>query len=171
MVEKFTKNVSEAAQRELSTETANRLKSVSDISLNLIKPEIIRFVSKFNALIDKYFSIPADLVIDEAKQTQNTPETDSYEMQCKKDIAELELVYKQQAHMINQLKAELDLYDDELMTEAELDMGMCDLFEKHFGDCSNSSSTSSLSSCTNDSSDTLVINTMEQLSNLGIDLN
>lgn len=155
MVEKFTKNVNDAAQRELPVETANRIKSISDVSLNLIKPEIIRFVSKSNALIDKYLSIPADLVIDEGKRTQNTPEMDNYEMQCKKDIAELELVYKQQALMINHLKAELVLYANELMTETEIDMGMCDLFETNFSDGSNSS-------------DNTVANAMEQLSSFGI---
>lgn len=168
MVEKFTKNVNDAAQRELSVETANRIKSTSDVTLNLIKPEIIRFISKLNALIDKYFGIPADLVIDEEKRLQNTPDMDSLEMQCKKDIAELELVYKQQALMINQLKAELDLYDNELMAETEIDMGMCDLIEENFGDCRNRSS---ISNSNNNSSDNTVTNAMERLSSIGIDLN
>lgn len=162
MVEKFTKNVVDAAQRELTVETANRIQSISDITLNLLKPEIIRFLSKFNALIDKHFGIPADLIIDEEKCLQNTPDMDSYEMQSKKDIAELELVYKQQALMINHLQAELDLYDSGLTAEAEIDMGMCDLFEENFSDFEDSSSNSNTDS---------VANVLEQLNSFGINLN
>lgn len=165
MVEKFTKNVNDAAQRELSVETANRIKSISDVTLHLIKPEIIRFVSKLNALIDKYFGIPVDLVIDDEKRSLNTPDMDKYEMECKKDIAKLELVYKQQALMINHLKAELELYDNGLMEEADIDMGMCDLYEENFGDSSNCSSSN------NNSSDYTVASAMEQLSSFGINLN
>lgn len=161
MVENFTKNVVDAAQRELPAETANRIKSISEITLNLIKPEIIRFVSKFNALIDKYLSIPADLPMDDEKCLQNTPDMDNFELECKKDIEELELVYKQQALMLNHLKAELDLYDDGLMAEAEIDMGICDLYEENFGDFSNSSSTIG-------NSDNTVSNVLGQLSSFEI---
>lgn len=133
MVDKFTKNVIDAAQRELTVETANKIKSIADVSSNLLKPEIIRFISKSNGLIDKHFSIPADLIIDEEKMLQNTPDMDHEEMQLKKEIAELELVYKQQELMIKHLKAELNVYDSGLMEETEMDMGMCDLFEANFG--------------------------------------
>lgn len=169
MVEKFTQNVIDAAERELPAETAQRIKSISDVTVNLIKPEIIRFISKFNALIDKYFSIPSDLVIDEDKCMQNTPDMDNYEKQCKKEFAESELVYKQQALMINHLKAEFELYDNVLMI-AETDMGMCDLFEKNFGDGSVSQGSGSDN---NNSSiyDTTVASVLEELSSFGIDLN
>lgn len=157
MMENFTEKVVDAAQRELSVETANRIKSISDITVNLMKPEIIRFLSKFNACIDKHLGIPADLPLDDENQMQNTPDMDNFEMQCKKDIAELELVYKQQALMINHLKAELDLYDNELVAEAEVDMGMCDLYEEHFGEFNHS--TSNIGS----SDDTTIFNVLEHL--------
>lgn len=163
MFEKFTKDVVDAAQRELTVETANRIKSISDITLNLIKPEIIRFLSKFNAQIDKHLGIPADLAIDDEKCLQNTPIMDDLELQCKKDIAESELVYKQQALMIKYLRAELDLYETELTPQAEIDMGMCDLFEENFSDFSNSSSSNSM--------DNTVTSVLDQLSSVGIDLN
>lgn len=160
-LEKFIKNVIDAAQRELTAETANRIKSISNVTLNLIKPEIIRFLSKFNALTDKFFGIPADLSIDEEKLLQNTSDMDDYEMKCKKDIAELELVYKQQAIMINHLKAELDLYETgSVMAEADIDMSMCDLFEENFDDCDSNSS----------GSDDPVFNVLDQLNSVAIDL-
>lgn len=170
MVEKFTQNVVDAAERELPAETALRIKSISDVTMNLIKPDIMRFLSKSNALIDKYLSIPADLIIDEEKCMQNTPDMDNYEMQCKKDFAELELVYKQQALMINHLKAELDLYDNELMAEAEIDMSMCDLLEENFGECDDSSGGGgdSINSSIHDSA---VASVLGELSGVGIELN
>lgn len=169
MVEKFTQNVVDAAERELPAETAQRIKLISDVTMNLIRPEIIRFLSILNALVDRYFAIPTDLVIDEEKCMQNTPDMDNFEQQCKKDLAELELVYKQQALMINHLKAELELYENELMAEAETDMGMCDLYEENFGDCSDGSGSSDI----NNSSiyNSTVANVLDELSSFGIDLN
>lgn len=161
VVENFTKNVVDAAERELPVETANRIKSVSDITMNLIRPEIIRFVSKFNSLIDKHLSIPPELPMSDEAELQNTADMDSYELQCKKDIEELELVYKQQAVMINHLKAELDLYDNDLMAEAETDLAMCDLFEENFGEFGNSMGSSN--SIGNECSDITVFNVLEHL--------
>lgn len=133
MVEKFTNSVIDAAQRELTVETAAKIKSMSDNVLNLIKPETIKLLSKLNALIDKHFSIPDNLPLAE-NILQNTPAMDDYEDQCKKEIAEMELVYKQQAVMISHLKSELELYDTKLDAEAHIDLGMCEVFERINGD-------------------------------------
>lgn len=131
MVEKFTENVIDAAQRELTVETANKIKSLGSNALNLIKPETVRFLSKINAVIDKNFTIPAKVPIGE-NSLQNTPDMDDYERKCKEDIAELELVYKQQAIMMAHLSKELAFYDSELVAEAETDSEMCNLFENNF---------------------------------------
>lgn len=156
MVEKFTNNVIEAAQRELTVETANRIQTFANNTLNLVKPETIKFLSKFNALIDKNFAIPPTLPMCE-NSLQNTPAMDDYEAECKKEIAELELVYKQQAVMMSHLKAELELYDSlQLMDEAEIDMGICDLFENNF---TNSNFNAEI-----------VDNVVRQMNDIGIDL-
>lgn len=139
MVDKFANNVIEAAQRELTVETANKIKSLESNALNLIKPETIKILSKTNALIDKNFTIPETLPID-GDSLQNTPDMDDFERKFKQDIADLELVYKQQAVMMNYLVKEKELYDTKLMEEAEIDMRMCDLFESTF---TNSNSTDS----------------------------
>lgn len=131
MVDKFTENVIDAAQRELSVETANKIQSLANNALNLIKPETVKFLSKINAQIDKHLTIPESVPIGE-NNLQNTPDMDDYERKCKEDIAELELVYKQQAVMIAHLSKELEFYDKELVTEAEIDSEMCDLFENNF---------------------------------------
>lgn len=133
MIEKFTNNVIDAAQRELTVETATKIQSLSNNALNLIKPETIKFLSKMNALIDKSFTIPATLPIVE-NSLQNTPAMDDYEKERKKDIVEMERTYKEQALMISHLMAELELYDGGLVDEAEFDMGICDLFENNFTD-------------------------------------
>lgn len=138
-VDKFANNVIEAAQRELTVETANKIKSLESNALNLIKPETIKILSKTNALIDKHFTIPETLPID-GDSLQNTPDMDDFERKFKQDIADLELVYKQQAVMMNYLAKEKELYDTKLMEEAEIDMRMCDLFESTF---TNSNSTDS----------------------------
>lgn len=131
VVDKFTNNVIEAAQRELTVETAMQIRSLSANSLNLIKPETIKFLSKTNALIDKHFTIPETLPI-ENNTLQNTPAVDDFEKDCKKNIAELELVYKQQAIMMNHLLKEKELYDTKLMEQALIDQSMCDLYENNF---------------------------------------
>lgn len=134
MVEKFTNSVIDAAQRELTVETATKIKSMSDNVLHLIKPETIKFLSKLNAHIDKHFSIPDNLPLGE-NSLQNTPDMDDYETQCKKEIAEMELVYKQQAIMIMHLKSELQLYLEAKMdNEAHVDLGMCEVFERINGE-------------------------------------
>lgn len=173
MVEKFTQNVIEAAERELPVETAQRIKSISEVTMNLIKPEIIRFLSKLNALIDKYLSIPSDLIIDEEKCLQNTPDMDSYEAECKKDLVALEKAYKQQMLMMNLLKAELELYDGELIAEAEIDMEMCNLYEQHFGDCNDSGDGSAYdgNNSTFPIHNTAVASVLDELSSFGINLN
>lgn len=131
--EKFTNNVIDAAQRELTDETTNKIQSLSNNAMNLVKPETIKFLSKLNALIDKSFTIPTTLPIDE-NSLQNTPDMDDYENGCKKDIVELERVYTQQALMMSHLMAELELYNDKLTDEANIDMGICELFENNFTD-------------------------------------
>lgn len=131
MVDKFTENVIDAAQRELTVETANKIKSLASNALNLIKPETVKFLSKVNALIDKNLTIPPSVPIGE-NNLQNTPDMDDYERKCKEDIAELELAYKQQAYMMEHLKKELSFYDNELVAEAEIDDEMCKLFESNF---------------------------------------
>lgn len=131
MVDKFTENVIDAAQKEFTVETANKIKSFAGNALNLIKPETVKLLSKTNVLIDKYFTISPSIPIGE-NSLQNTPEMDDYERKCKEDIAELELVYKQQAIMMEHLSKELAFYDKELVAEAEIDNEMCNLFEMHF---------------------------------------
>lgn len=154
MVEKFTNNVIDAAQRELTVETANKIQSLTDDSLNLVKPETIKILSKFNALIDKNFTIPTNVSMGE-NSLQNTPAMDDYEKECKKEIAELERVYKQQAIMMSHLMAELELYDNsQLVEEAEIDMGICELFENNFTDSNFSAE--------------IVDNVVRQLNSIGI---
>ncbi|XP_055325764.1 uncharacterized protein LOC129579621 [Sitodiplosis mosellana] len=131
MMDKFTENVIVAAQRELTVETANKIKSLGNNALNLIKPETVRLLSKIHALVDKHLTIPPSIPISE-NCLQNTPDMDDYERKCKEDIAELELVYKQQAIMLAHLAKELTFYDNELIAEAETDIEMCNLFENHF---------------------------------------
>lgn len=131
VVDKFTENVIDAAQRELTVETANKIKSLGSNALNLLKPETVRFLSKINALIDKHFSIPMNVPIG-ANKLQNMPEMDDFERKCKEDIVELETVYKQQAVMMMYLAEELKFYETELITEAETDNEMCNLFENNF---------------------------------------
>lgn len=134
MAEKFTNSVIDAAQRELTVETANKIKSLAGNTLNLIKPETIKLLSKTNTLIDKHFTIPETLPLSSENMLQNRPEMNDYGRKCEQDIAEIELVYKQQAIMMNHLLKEKELYDTKLMEEAQIDMSMCDLFEKHFSD-------------------------------------
>lgn len=136
VVDKFTENVIDAAQRELTVETANKIKSLGSNALNLLKPETVRFLSKVNALIDKHMTIPMNVPIG-ANNLQNMPEMDDYERKCKEDIAELESVFKQQAVMMAYLAEELKFYDNELIGEAETDNEMCNLFENNFteSDC------------------------------------
>lgn len=131
MVEKFTSKVIDAAQRELTVEMANKINALGGSAMNLIKPETIKFLSKTNMLIDKHLTIPETVSVGK-DSLQNTPDMDDYERQCKKDIADLELVYKQQAVMMNYLAKEKELYDTKLMEEAAIDMGMCDLYENNF---------------------------------------
>lgn len=133
VVDKFTNNVIEAAQRELTVETAMQIRSLSTNALNLIKPETIKFLSKTNALIDKNFTIPETLPI-ENNTIQNTPTVDEFEKNCKKNIAELEMVYKQQAIMMNHLLKEKELYDTKLMEQALIDQNMCDLYDNNFSE-------------------------------------
>lgn len=131
MIEKFTNNVIDAAQRELTVETANKIQSLANNVLNIIKPETIKFLSKLNGLVDKSFTIPKTLPIDE-DNLQNTPAMDDYENECKQNIAKMDRVYTQQALMISHLMAELDVYDGELSEEANIDMDMFDSFENNF---------------------------------------
>lgn len=131
VVDKFTENVIDAAQRELTVETANKIKSLGSNALNLLKPETVRFLSKINALIDKHMTIPMNVPIG-VNNLQNMPEMDDYERKCKEDIAELESVFKQQSIMMAYLTEELKFYDNELIAEAESDNEMCNLFENNF---------------------------------------
>lgn len=120
LIDKFTDNVIEAAERKITMET-DQLKSFASNALNLIKPETIKFLSKTNALIDRHLSIPLNLPVEENYSLQNTPDMDDYEMKCKKDIAEMEKVYKQQSYMIKCLKKELQIYDEKLMDVTNVD--------------------------------------------------
>lgn len=131
LVEKFTNDVIDAAQRDLTVETANKIKALASSALNLIKPETVKLLAKTHGQIDKHFSIPISVPVGESG-LQNTPDMDDYERSCRKDVAELELVYKQQAVMINHLKMEMELYDGYLMEQANIDAAMCDLFENNF---------------------------------------
>lgn len=133
MLEKFTNSVIETVKRDLDDETAARIQTLSNQALNIIKPETIKFLSKFNALIDKNFAIPAHLPIGE-HELQNTLEMDDYEKQVKKEIADLELIYKQQAVLMNRLMCEKKLYDTELIGEVESDMASCNIVENNFVD-------------------------------------
>lgn len=133
LIDKFTNNVIDAAQREITMET-DQFKSFANNSLNLIKPETVKFLSKANALIDKHLAIPSNLPVEDNYRLQNTPDMDDYEMKCKKDIADLEKLYKQQTYMINSLKKELEIYDDKIIDVAEADQLMLSSLEKYLED-------------------------------------
>lgn len=135
LIDKFTNNVIDAAQRDITIDTT-QLESFANNSMNLIKPETVKFLSKTNALIDKHFAIPPNLPTqcDEDNNLQNTPDMDDYELKCKKDIAELEMVYKQQSYFASILRKELELYDEKLMDVVKVDDGIIGAYEKYFAD-------------------------------------
>lgn len=131
MIDKFTEDAIEGTKKEITVETANQMKSFSGIAFNLIKPETIKFLSKINTLVDKYFTIPSNLPIG-GNGLQNTPDMDDYEKKCKEEIAELEKVYKQQEVMMRQMKDELKFYEQQILEEVQIDMQMSEMFEENF---------------------------------------
>lgn len=122
----------DAAQRDITIDTT-QLKSFASNSLNLIKPETVKFLSKTNALIDKHFAIPPNLPIED-NNLQNTPDMNDYEVTLKKNLAEAEMVYKQQSYFMSLLKKEMELYDEKLMDVAKVDDGIIGAYEKYFAD-------------------------------------
>ncbi|XP_031633979.1 uncharacterized protein LOC116347522 [Contarinia nasturtii] len=135
MIEKFSNDVISSAQKEFTVETANNIKSFAEKdAMKLIKPETVKLLLRANSYIDKVFTIPPSVPVGE-NFLQNTPEMDEYENKCKLEIAELDLVYKQQAIMMNYLQKELEMYDSSgLIEESEIDMSMCDMFDNNFTD-------------------------------------
>lgn len=115
----------------MAQEEVAKIKEMAAKSLDLIKPETTKMLSKINALVDKHFTVP-DTVLFGESNLSNTPDMGDYEKTCKQDIAEYEKIYKQQAIMIAKLKKELALYDEKLLQEAQIDNGMCELFENNF---------------------------------------
>lgn len=122
----------DSAQKDLSVETARKLRSAAENSMQLTKPYLIKMFLRTNALFEKYFRIPDHISIDDSiDKNQNSCEMDRYEQECKEKIAELELVHKQQAVMLKQLNAEMEFYDQKLMEDAIIDNNLCDLFEEN----------------------------------------
>lgn len=155
LTEKFTNAVIDAAQRNLTVEIANRIKSMSSNAMNLIKPETVKLLTKINGQIDKHFTIPANVPIGESS-LQNTPDMDDFERSCQKEIARMELIYKQQAIMMNHFKKEMELYDN-LIEEANVDMAMCDIFENNFTESNFNAE--------------IIDNVIDTLKSIGIDAN
>lgn len=129
-VRKFAGDVIEQTKDKVTVETASKLMSLVDNINLLIKPEIVAFLSKQNATIEKYFGIPKNVPITELGNLQDSAEIDEYEARLKERMVELEKIYKQQAIMMLYLSKENELYQQfaDIGTDAEL----CDLFENNF---------------------------------------
>lgn len=134
-IRKFAGDVIEQTKDKVTVQTASKLMSVTeDINL-LIKPEIVTFLSKQNATIEKYFGIPKNVPITELGDLQNSAEIDEYEARLMEQMAELEKIYKQQAIMMLYLSKENELYQQfaDIGSDAEL----CDSFENNFSRSKN----------------------------------
>lgn len=129
-IRKFAGDVIEQTKDKVTVETASKLMSVVDDINVLIKPEIVAFLSKQNATIEKYFGIPKNVPITELGNLQDSAEIDEYEARLKGRMAALEKIYKQQAVMMLYMSKENELYQQfaDIGSDAEL----CDLFENNF---------------------------------------
>lgn len=128
-IRKFAGDVIEQTKDKVTVETASKLLSVvNDINL-LIKPEVVTFLSKQNATIEKYFGIPKNVPITELGNLQDSVEIDEYEARLKERTAELEKIYKQQAIMMLYLSKENELYQQ--FADIGTDADLCDLYENN----------------------------------------
>lgn len=125
---------------------ARRIQDLSDNYMKIIKPDLVELNRTFAEKVDKYLSNPLnEMVMDHgvgagqvaAVCDDDADDTDENALNGR--INELETVYKQQAILMQKLRAELEFYNTVMNVQAEIDDGLCLLIENYMQDSASAS--------------------------------
>lgn len=137
MIRSFVGSIIDGAQKECTVEMARKIRDLSKNYMQIIKVDLGELIRTFDEKVDKYLSIPAELTVHSTGAGEVAAVCDvkdSEENALNERIDELETVYKQQAILMQKLRAELEFYQTVMDEQAEIDDGLCLLVEKYIQD-------------------------------------
>lgn len=137
MIRLFVGSIIDGAQKECTVEMARKIRELSKNYMQIIKLDLGELIRTFDEKVDKYLSIPTELTVHSKGTGQVAAVCDAHDFEenaLNERINELETVYKQQAILMQKLRAELEFYQTVMDEQAEIDDGLCLLVEKYIQD-------------------------------------
>lgn len=133
-LKKYTEEVIEALDKDLTDEQKNRIKAMAEKPFDSVKNDTKLLFNLIGSMVERFMSIPDNVSIEEDNLEPNSIEVAVEEAEVRNRLAELEKTYVQQQIMIEALMKENEHYDEVLLPQAEVDMQLCDFFEHLVGD-------------------------------------
>lgn len=137
IIRSYFASIIESAKKEINVETARKIQALADNSAQIIKLDLTSLNRAFAEKVDRYLSVSArDHGLSDTRSVSagSNGASNAEESTLRDRIDELEMVHKQQAILLQKLRAELEFYTTTMDDQAEIDNGLCLLVEKFMKD-------------------------------------